>query len=123
MSAKGSKLQEALEEKWHFSSKNKVLIRQKLSSHPYPEFSESSQNPKTLIDHEITLKIFEFILISIEKVKLVFLLSSMCMFPEFKWTIRGSFVWFPCLLPELWSLNFKKMWPFCNILLISPKNL
>ena len=33
-------------------------------------------------DHEITLKILEFILNSIEKLKPRFLLSSMCMFPE-----------------------------------------
>ena len=36
----------------------------------------------TMLDHEITLKILEFILNSIEKVKLGFLLSLMCMFPE-----------------------------------------
>ena len=32
-----------------------------------------------MIDHEITLKVLEFILISIEKVKPGFLLSSICM--------------------------------------------
>ena len=36
----------------------------------------------SIIDHEITLKILEFILNAIEKVKLGFLLSSMCMSPE-----------------------------------------
>ena len=36
----------------------------------------------TYIDHEINLKIFEFIINSIEKVKSVFLLISICMFPE-----------------------------------------
>ena len=25
----------------------------------------------------------------------------------------GSFVWFLCLLPELWSLNCQKLCPFC----------
>ena len=25
----------------------------------------------------------------------------------------GSFVWFSCLLPELWSLNCQKLCPFC----------
>ena len=35
-----------------------------------------------ILDHEITLKILEFILNSVEKVKPGFLLSSMCMFPE-----------------------------------------
>ena len=40
-----------------------------------------------LIDHEITLKILEFILNSIEKVKPVFfLLSSICMFSELNGT-------------------------------------
>ena len=34
------------------------------------------------LDHEIALKILEFILNSIEKVKPAFLLSSMDMFPE-----------------------------------------
>ena len=37
-----------------------------------------------IIDHEITLKILEFILNSIEKVKPGFLLSSMSVFPESK---------------------------------------
>ena len=43
---------------------------------------------KTLrvLDHEITLKILEFILNLIEKVKPGFLLSSMCMFPEMNGT-------------------------------------
>ena len=35
-----------------------------------------------LFDHEITLKILEFIINLIEKVKPGFLLSSMCMFPK-----------------------------------------
>ena len=34
------------------------------------------------IDHEINLKILEFILNSLKKVKPGFLLSSMCIFPE-----------------------------------------
>ena len=34
------------------------------------------------LDHEITLKILEFILNSIDKVKPAFLLSSMGMFPK-----------------------------------------
>ena len=34
------------------------------------------------LDHEITLKILEFILNSIDKVKPTFLLSSMGMFPK-----------------------------------------
>ena len=34
------------------------------------------------IDHEIKLKILEFILNSLKKVKPGFLLSSMCIFPE-----------------------------------------
>ena len=39
------------------------------------------------VDHEITLKILEFILNSMKKVKsLSFLLSSMCMFPELNGT-------------------------------------
>ena len=36
----------------------------------------------TLIDHEIALKILEFVFNSIEKVKPGFLLSSMCVFSE-----------------------------------------
>ena len=36
----------------------------------------------TYIDHEINLKTLEFIINSIGKIKSVFLLSSMCMFPE-----------------------------------------
>ena len=28
----------------------------------------------------------------------------------------SSFVWFPCLLPELWSLNCQKLCPFCIFL-------
>ena len=36
-----------------------------------------------VVDHEITLKILEFILNSIEKVKPGFLLSSVRIFPEF----------------------------------------
>ena len=35
----------------------------------------------------------------------------------------GSFFWFPCLLPELWSLNWQKFCLFSNLLLISPKYL
>ena len=34
------------------------------------------------LDHDITLKILEFVLNAIEKVKPVFLLSSMCIFSE-----------------------------------------
>ena len=26
----------------------------------------------------------------------------------------GSFVWFSCQLPDLWSLNFQKLCPFCT---------
>ena len=35
----------------------------------------------------------------------------------------GSFVWFSCLLPELWSLNCQKLCPFCIFLLMSATNL
>ena len=35
-----------------------------------------------MIDHEINLKVLEFILNSIEKVKPGFLISSICMVPE-----------------------------------------
>ena len=35
----------------------------------------------------------------------------------------GTFLWFPCLLPELWSLNCQKLCPFCIFLLISATNL
>ena len=28
-------------------------------------------------------------------------------------TKMGSFLWFPCLLPELWSLNCQKFCPLC----------
>ena len=35
----------------------------------------------------------------------------------------GSLVLFSYLLPDLWSLNCQKLCPFCNILLISAKNL
>ena len=47
-----------------------------LTRHTYVKFSQRD------IDHEITLKILEFILNSIEKVKLSFLLSAMYMFSE-----------------------------------------
>ena len=44
---------------------------------------ERNQNKsKTKLDHEIILKILEFVLNSIEKVKPGFLLSSMCIFSE-----------------------------------------
>ena len=45
---------------------------------------EISQNKvfTDTVDHEITLKILEFVLNLIEKVKPVFLLSSMCIFSE-----------------------------------------
>ena len=33
----------------------------------------------------------------------------------------GSLVFFSYLLPELWSLNCQKLYPFCNILLMSAK--
>ena len=39
------------------------------------------KNEIFIIDHQITLKILEFVLNAIEKVKHVFLLSSMCVFP------------------------------------------
>ena len=35
----------------------------------------------------------------------------------------GSFVWFPCFLPELWSLNYPKKCIFCNSVLTSARNL
>ena len=38
--------------------------------------------PLGYVNHELTLKVLEFILNSIEKVKPVFSLSSMCVFPE-----------------------------------------
>ena len=31
-----------------------------------------------------------------------------------RWKKMGSFVWFSCLLPELWSLNCQKLCPFSN---------
>ena len=34
----------------------------------------------------------------------------------------GSFAWFPCLLPKLWSLNCQKLCPFCNFLYVSKKS-
>ena len=34
-----------------------------------------------------------------------------------------SFVWFSCLLPELWSVNCQKLCLFCNFLLMSTKSL
>ena len=126
-----------------------------------------------LLDHEITLKIMEFVLNSIEKVKDAFYFPQCVYFlnrtrqnpnltaftskiqvfcrPEwakggtpwkwiltiFKWKNEfpkqlglekqmkkmGSFVWFSCLLPELWSLNCQKLCPFCIFLLISATNL
>ena len=33
----------------------------------------------------------------------------------------GSFVWFSCLIPELWPFNCQKLCPFSNFLLISAK--
>ena len=35
----------------------------------------------------------------------------------------GSFVWFSCLLPELWSLNCQKLCPFWIFLLMSATNI
>ena len=45
------------------------------------------KEPKVkIIDHEITLKMLEFIFHSIDKVKSGFLPSSACMFPELNGT-------------------------------------
>ena len=35
----------------------------------------------------------------------------------------GSFVWFPCSLPELWSSNRLKNCIFCNFVLTLARNL
>ena len=35
----------------------------------------------------------------------------------------GSFVWFPCFIPELWSLNCSKKCLFCNFVLTLARNL
>ena len=35
----------------------------------------------------------------------------------------GSFVWFPCFVSELWSLNCPKKYVFYNFVLTSARNL
>ena len=69
----------------------RVLLFLYLSSFPIHSIQETSMLEGVImqifcclldIDHEITLKIFEVVLNSIEKVKPGFSLSSMCIFSE-----------------------------------------
>ena len=53
-----------------------------LTAMPSISFFNLKISLASLINHETTLKILEFILSLIEKVNPGFLFSSMCMFPE-----------------------------------------
>ena len=69
----------------HFLA-NKVYHLLRLSQQTWAAWFIYSAPYSATLHHEITLKIFEFIVNSIEKVEPSFLFSSMRMFPKLNWT-------------------------------------